>query len=369
MKSIPFFDLTDLHKSIQKELDRAIRKVIDRGNFILGEEVVAFEKEFARYVGVPYAVGVACGTDALTLSLRAHGIGAGDEVIVPANAYPTAFGVAQSGATIRLIDVNEDGSIDPDILRRVLTRKTRAVVAVHLYGAPANLPAISKILRAYTHHRPILIEDAAQAHGAAIGNKKVGSIGDIGCFSFYPSKNLGALGDGGMVVTKNKTIAKTLRQLRMYGEASRYHSRFVSGTSRLDELQAALLRVKLRHLDWWVQKRRKVAARYIKGLDDVGDITIVTKNLSESAFHLFVIRTKRRDQLITFLSDRGIGTGVHYPTPVHTQYAFRHLRYKKGDFPISEALSRQTLSLPIYPHLTDKEIETVIGSIKSFYRQ
>ena len=364
MKSIPVFNLTRLHKSIQKELNRAFLTVIDRGTFILGPEVEACEKEFARYVGVPYAVGVASGTDALTLSLRAHQIGARDEVIIPANAYPTAFGVALSGATIRLVDVGDDGNINPKLLRDVITRKTRAIVAVHLYGNPADLLSIR---HAIGHKNIIVIEDCAQAHGATIDKKNVGTIGDIGCFSFYPSKNLGALGDGGMIVTKHKTIAEKLKQLRMYGEVSRYHSHVISGASRLDELQAAILRVKLRHLNEWVKKRRVFAAHYIRELTGVGDIRIMTTNVQEAAFHLFVIRTKQRNALMKFLGNHNIGTGIHYPTPIHTQQAFRNLGYTKGDFQVSEELSREVLSLPIYPHLTQKEVGTIIRAIQLFY--
>jgi dTDP-4-amino-4,6-dideoxygalactose transaminase len=328
--------------------------------FILGQNVALFEKEFAAFTGVTYAVGVASGTDALTLGLKALGVGMGDDVILPANSYPTAFGVAQSGAHIRLVDVKDDGTMDPVRLTAAITRRTRAVVPVHLYGNPADVPSIQKIIGPTNI---ALVEDAAQAHGTP----SAGSIGDIGCFSFYPTKNLGALGDGGMIVTNNTDVAQRLKRLRMYGETKRYESVEVSGVSRLDELQAALLRVKLRHLTDWVTRRREIAQQYIDGLRGTGDVQFVTKN-PQGAYHLFVIRTKHRNALQTYLSDRGVGNAVHYPIPIHLVRAFRDLGYKHGDFPVSEALSREILSLPMFPGLTDREVLRVVSTIKKYFQ-
>ncbi len=361
---IPIFDLTREYHAIAQELTAAYARTAKEGNFILGQNVSFFEKEFAGYIGVPYAVGLASGTDALTLGLRALGVGREAEVILPANSYPSAFGVALSGARIRLVDVKEDGTMDPGCLAARITRRTRAVIPVHLYGNPADIVSIQKIIG---HKHIFLVEDAAQAHGTLIAGKKAGSRGAIGCFSFYPTKNLGALGDAGMVVTCQKNVADRLLRLRMYGETKRYESSEVSGVSRLDELQAAFLRVKLRHLNAAVARRRAIATQYIQGLQNAGDIRFVTDNPG-SSYHLFVIRTKHRDTLRKYLAARGIATAIHYPVPIHLVKAFRSLGYKKGDFPVSEALSRDVLSIPFYPYLTDGEVLRVIRTIKRYFR-
>ncbi|KKW10375.1 MAG: hypothetical protein UY48_C0039G0002 [Candidatus Gottesmanbacteria bacterium GW2011_GWB1_49_7] len=357
---IPIFDLKRQYKTIDKELHAAFIHTAIHGSFILDKNVTQFEKEFAGYVGVTYAVGLASGTDALTLGLKALGVKQGDEVILPANAYPSAFGVALSGATIKLVDVKDDGTIDPTKLHAVITGRTRAVIPVHLYGNLADLPTIQSIIR---HTSIFLVEDAAQAHGT----KKAGSVGDIGCFSFYPSKNLGAMGDAGMVVTNNKDIAERLYRMRMYGEIQRYQSIEIAGVSRLDELHAAILRVKLKHLNAWVARRRSIAKQYLKGLRGVGDLRFVTSD-PNGAFHLFVIRTKFRSALATYLKKYGVGTAIHFPTPIHFVKAFRNLRYKRGDFPVSEALSREILSLPMFPELTENEVHSVIKTMKTFFR-
>jgi len=364
---IPIFDLTREYRTIAKDLNAAFAQTAKNGIFILGQNVSLFEKEFRQFVHTSYAVGLASGTDALTLGLKALGIGNGDDVILPANSYPSAFGVAQSGARIRLVDVKEDGTMDPVSLAAAIARRTRAVVPVHLYGNPADLTSIQNVIR---NKKIFLVEDAAQAHGANIHESPIGSVSDIGCFSFYPTKNLGALGDAGMVVTNTKDVADRVRRLRMYGEIKRYESVEVSGVSRLDELQAAFLRVKLRHLTDWVARRREIAKQYIAGLTNVGDISFVHPSLyiAHSAFHLFVIRTKHRDALRKYLAARGIGTAIHYPAPIHLVRAFGNLGYKNGDFPVSEALSREVLSIPMFPHLTDGEILRVIRTIKKYFQ-
>jgi dTDP-4-amino-4,6-dideoxygalactose transaminase len=396
--TIPIFTLARQYRSIKKEIDTALRQVLTDSVFILGKNVAAFEKEFASYIGVPHAAGVASGTDALLITLRALDIGRGDEVIVPANAYPTAFPTAMSGATVKLVDCGEDGNINPNLVEQTITKKTRAIIPVHLYGNPADL---AEIRTAILNKRSIaVIEDAAQAHGTEVGTrdrgqetgdkrqgrviqntkyeirntKLAGSVGDVGCFSFYPTKNLGAYGDGGMVVSKNKKFIDRIRRLRMYGEEERYRSTEVSGVSRLDELQAAILRVKLRHLVEWNRRRRTIASEYMRRLHGIGDIRFVN-NESEngnqefrSCFHLFVIRTKYRDRLKTYLTKQGIGSGIHYPVPVHLTDAFRNLKYKVGDFPIAEQQAREILSLPMYPELTYSEAETVASAIRRFFR-
>jgi dTDP-4-amino-4,6-dideoxygalactose transaminase len=362
---IPIFNLSRQYKRIKNELNSAFTQTSAIGQFTLGQHVLRFEQEFAKYIGVTHGVGLASGTDALTLGLTALGVGKGDEVILPANSYPSAFGVAESGATIKLVDVKDDGTMDPRRLATAITRHTRAVVPVHLYGTPADLGSINRVLRG---KNIFLIEDAAQAHGTRIGSKYAGAIGDIAVFSFYPSKNLGALGDGGMVVTRNKKIADHLKQLRMYGETGRYRSVEISGVSRLDELHAALLRVKLKHLYSWVQRRRYIANLYTAGLQGIGDLRIVTAS-PLSSFHLFVIRTGKRDQLQTYLMNRGICTAIHYPTPIHLVPSFKSLGYKKGDFPVSEALSKEILSIPLFPELTDIEVNKVIRTIQHFYKK
>lgn len=356
---IPVFDLKRQYKALAKELNTAFTHTAKAGSFILGKNVFMFEKAFARYVGASHAVGLASGTDALTLGLRALGIGKGSDVLLPANAYPSAFGVALSGATIRLVDVKDDGTMDPSQLKKAITRRTRAVIPVHLYGNPADIKTIKKIIR---NKNIFLVEDGAQAHGT----KGVGTLGDIGCFSFYPSKNLGAMGDAGMVVTDSAVVAGRLKRLRMYGEVDRYKSEEIAGVSRLDELHASILRVKLTHINAWVARRRKIAKRYSEGLSGIGDIRFVTSNML-SSFHLFVIRTRYRDALQTFLSRRGIGTGIHYPTPIHLVRSFRFLGYNKGDFPVSEAQSREILSIPMFPELTDQEVTTIIRAIQNFF--
>lgn len=409
--TVPFFDLTRQYKQIHTEIDFAVNKTLSKGFFTLGNEVGVFEREFAEYLGADFAVGVGSGTDALSMSMKALGLGDKAEVIIPANAYPSAFGIAVSGVKIRLTDCDEKGLMDMSLLNKAVTSRTKAIVPVHLYGQPADLVSMNRFIS--SKGKIYIVEDAAQGHGARIRDARVqsskfkvqssnkwlfaGTFGDIGIFSFYPTKNVGAYGDGGMLVTNDYKTNKKLRQLRQYGESSRYNSEIVSGVSRLDELQAAILRVKLRHLDEWNERRGSLVERYKEALLNVGDIQIIATENSKvktshsalqasrdrqnsniqlksqnyqnkSCHHLFVIRTKYRDKLKDFLEKQGIGTAVHYPVPVHLTPAFKHLGYKKGDFPTAERLSREVLSLPLFPELEDKEIEYVCDSIKKFFR-
>ncbi len=352
--TIPIFNLTKQYKTIKKEMNVAIQRVLSRGNFILGSEVAAFEKEFASCIGISYGVGVASGTDALTFSIRVFGLLGADEILMPVNSYPTFFGIAMSGVTVRFVDCNESGNISIEDLKKRITKKTKAIVVVHLYGNPADVIGVRELLKKLHRTDIKIIEDCAQAHGATIGNKKVGTFGDIACFSFYPSKNLGAYGDGGMVLTKNKHIADRIKSLRMYGETKRYESKEVSGVSRLDELQAAVLRVKLKHLDEWNTRRRQIAELYTKGLKEQKNISIISYEVG-ACYHLFVIRTNRRDELKNYLEQQGIGCAIHYPKPL------------ASGFPMSETLSKEILSLPIYPELSDTNMVQICMVIRKFF--
>lgn len=364
-RKIPFNNFKKKYQNQKRQIDQAMLRVLQRGIFILGQEVRSFEKEFASYLGVKYAIGVASGTDAITLSLKALGVGQNDEVIIPANSYPTAFAVAASGASIRLVDVDSLSlTIDPLEIERAITKNTRAIIPVHLYGRAANLLPVMKIAK---KHKLFVLEDAAQAHGAQYNGKRVGTIGHIGCFSFYPTKNLGALGDGGMIVTNSKQLAETLRQLRMYGEKSRYQSERLGVNSRLDELHACVLRVKLKKLDEQNQLRFKIAELYRKNLQGL-DILLPQSDRENHVYHLFVIRTKKRDQLMHSLKKNGVETGIHFPLPIHLVGSFENLPYKKGDFPNSERTAEEILSLPCYPELTYNEVIGVCNLIKKFLK-
>lgn len=362
---IPIFSLIRQNKRLEKEYSAIFHQFLDHGVAILGPKVSEFEKAFADFIGVKYAVGVASGTDAITLALLALGIGKGDEVILPANAYPSVFGVAATGATIVLTDIHYDTfTMDPESLSRVITPKTRAILPVHLYGRPADMERIVNI--AQKHGIPV-IEDCAQAVGAEVKInekwKKVGSIGDIGCFSFYPTKNLGALGDGGMVVTNDKHLAERLKLFRMYGEKGRYQSVLVGKNSRLDELQAAILLLKLTYLDDWNSKRKEISRVYDSYLHTKRDNPRV-----QSVDHLFVVRSKNREKFQKELEKEGIQTAIHYPVSIHLVPSFAHLGYTEGDFPESEKASREVISLPLFPEMTSKEVEKVGKTTARFLR-
>ncbi len=364
---IPVFDLKRQNKELEREYIEIFQDVLRQGLFILGEKVEEFEKKFAEYIGVKYALGVASGTDALTLSLLALGIGEGDEVIMPANSYPSAFGLAATGAKLVLVDIDRKTyNIDPTKLERAINKKTKAIIPVHLYGNPAEMNQILAIARKWSI--PV-VEDCAQAVGAEINGKKVGSFGDIGCFSFYPTKNLGAFGDGGMVVTNDTRLYEKLRLLRMYGEKERYKSVLVGKNSRLDELQAAFLLVKLKYLDRWIERRREISENIKYQISNIKYQIILPfeSSYSKHVYHLFVIRTKKRDELKEYLDRKGIQTAIHYPVPIHLVSSFKNLRYKKGDFPEAERASQEILSLPLYPEMTNKEVLQIAKSVVDFY--
>lgn len=368
MDKIPAIDLGAQYRSIQTEIDDAIGRVLNVGRFILGTEVEAFEAEFSSYCGVKNAIGVASGTDALTLSLLACDIGHGDEVIIPSHtAVAVIVAVEATGARPILVDINlQDYTIAPEAIVRAITPRTRAVVPVHLYGQPAEMYSILQIAHQYGL---FVIEDCAQSHGAFYRGRRVGTWGDLAAFSFYPTKNLGAFGDGGMVVTGDEKLAQRVRLLRQYGWEERYVSFSRGVNSRLDELQAAVLRVKLRHLDDWNQQRIELARQYqerLAGLAFVSPSFLVDR---QSVFHQYVIRHPYRDRLKEYLEKFGIQALIHYPVPIHLQPAYFDLGYGLGDFPNSEIAAREVLSLPIFPEMTEKMLFTVCSMVQDFLRE
>ena len=349
------------------EIDAAISRVLDSGWYILGKEVELFEKEFADFIGVKYGVGVGSGTEALHLALVACGIGLGDEVItVSHTAVATAAAITLSGATPVFVDIEPHYfTIDPVCIQKAITSKTKAILPVHIYGHPADMDAIMEIAQEFGLK---VIEDCAQAHGAKYKGQRVGSLGDIGCFSFYPTKNLGAIGDGGMVVTNFPGLAEKTKLMREYGWKERYISSSEGWNSRLDEMQAAILRVKLKHLDEDNQKRIKLAQQYLHGLEDLPLDLPRKREGCEHVYHLFVIKTNDREALQDFLGENGIGTSIQYPVPIHQQPYYMDSATNRP-LPVTEKLAKEILSLPMYPELSLEEIKTVISSIKEFYHE
>lgn len=353
------------YRELQAELDSAWRRVMESGWYILGSEVEAFEREFAEYIGVKYCVGVGNGLDALHLILRAYGIGAGDEVIVPANTYIASWlAVSYAGASpVPVEPLEETCNLDPSRLEAAVSARTKAVMAVHLYGQTAEMDAINAVAR---KHGLRVIEDSAQAHGARYYGKQAGGLGDAAGWSFYPAKNLGALGDAGAVTTNDPVLAEKIRALRNYGSQVKYHNLYQGFNSRLDELQAALLRVKLKVLDEWNARRAQVAARYLDGLKDAGlTLPFVPPGMRPN-WHLFVVRSPNRDALQAHLQRQGIETLIHYPVPPHLQPAYREMGLSEDSFPITERIHREALSLPMGPHLTVDEVEAVIAAVRAF---
>lgn len=360
---IPFNDLTLQYESIKAEVQEAMDRVFGRGWFILGEELDAFEREFASYLGVPHAVGVGNGTEALHLALRALGIGPGDEVITAPNAgVPTVAAICAAGAKPVFVDVQpESYNLDPSLLQAAINKQTRAILPVHLYGQAADMDGVLELARRYNLR---VIEDACQGHGATYKGRKVGTIGDAGCFSFYPTKNLGCYGDGGMVVTRDPEVGAKLRLLRNYGKVEGYRHSIRGFNSRLDELQAAILRVKLRHLDQWNQSRRERALLYDELLRDSGVVAPLEMPYGQHIYHLYVIRTRQRDQLQERLAAQGVGTMVHYPIATHLQEAYRDLGQAEGSCPVAETYASQILSLPMYAELSEDAVRQVCRAVK-----
>ncbi len=342
----------------QAEYEQAALKVLRSGWYILGNEVANFEKEFAEYLGGKFCVGVNSGLDALTLSVRALNIGAGDEVIVPANTYiATVLAITANGATPIFVEPDEFYNLDASKIESVVTEKTKAVMVVHLYGQSARMDKICAVTEKYNLK---LIEDCAQSHGAKFNGKMTGTFGDAGCFSFYPTKNLGGFGDGGAIVTDDADLAKTLKMLRNYGSEIKYHNQLEGVNSRLDEMQAALLRVKLSHLDELNLERKKIADKYLTGIKNPRLYLPQLRAGAEHVYHQFVIRTERRDEFKKYLEDNGIKTVIHYPIPPHLAECYKRLGYKRGDFPITEKFADEVLSLPMFNGMTDEEINFVI---------
>lgn len=367
MKKIPFVSLRPMHDMLREQITEAFERVTFRNsNFIMGEECEAFEQEFAAFCGCRYAVGCGNGLDALSLPLQVFGIGPGDEVILPDNTFvATALAVSKSGATPVFVDpVDGTFNINPALIEDKITKNTKAIIPVHLYGRAADMAPIMTIAQ---HYGIKVIEDCAQAHGAMYQGKRVGSFGDVAGFSFYPGKNLGALGDGGMVVTNNKDIADKVRMLRNYGSRIKYNHEYAGVNSRLDELQAAFLRIKLPHLDDWNEERNRIANRII---DNVHNplIKMPTKSnmVYYNVWHIFAVMCDCRDKLEKYLDKNGIGYNMHYPIPVHLQKAYSYLNLPKGMYPVAEKNSACELSLPIYWGMTDEQIDYIIDTLNNF---
>lgn len=355
---IPLVDLHAQYLTIKNEIDEAIARVINHSAFIGGEDLRQFEKEFASYCEVKACVGVGNGTDALYLALRALDIGAGDEVITVAHTFiATAEVVTLAGARPVFVDIKEDTMVmDPDVLEAAITSRTRAIVPVHLYGQPCEMDRIMEIAR---RHGLKVIEDAAQAHGARWQGKRAGSMADVACFSFFPGKNLGAYGDGGAVVSQDETLIQRIRMLANHGRTDKYLHESEGVNSRLDGLNAAILRVKLRHLDAWNEARRRHAQQYTEILRRSGAILPIVNSSAESVWHLFVLRVRDRDSVQIKLQKQGIAAGIHYPVPLHRQPAYDYLGVPEGSLPVTERVAAHVLSLPMYPELTQEQINLI----------
>jgi dTDP-4-amino-4,6-dideoxygalactose transaminase len=363
LELIPTLDLKAQYESIRDEIKTAIDAVLESQHFILGPEVQALEREIASYVDSKFGVGVASGTDALILALKACDVGAGDEVLCPSFTFiATADAVSLQGAKPVFIDVDpQTFTIDPSKLEEAISPRTKAVIPVHLYGQAADMDAVGEIAR---KHNLRVIEDCAQAIGATYKGKRVGTFGDLGCFSFFPSKNLGGYGDGGMVVTDSELLAKHLRSLRSHGAVKKYFSEEQGWNSRLDEIQAAILRVKLRHLENWAAARRKRAAWYDVLLRDIPEVTTPVVLISGThVFHQYTIRIPNREHVQNFLAEAGIATAVYYPTPIHLQPIYRSLGYQPGDLPETEEAACEVLSLPMYPELTEAQVQRIASAL------
>ena len=363
--AIPLVDLHAQYLSLKDDIDRAVGRVLESGQYVLGAEVAAFEAEFAAAAGVQHAVGVNSGTSALTLALRAAGVGPDDEVItVPFTFIANVAAIDAVGARTRFVDIDPRSmTMDTGSIERQITTRTKALLPVHLFGHPVDMDPVLAVAR---EHDLRVIEDACQAHGATYSGHPVGGLGDLGCFSFYPTKNLGACGEGGIVVSNDAALAKTVHRLRDWGEDQPRVYTVKGGNHRLDAMQAAILRVKLPHLPAWTAARRAVATRYDERLDGVGLGTPTVMPYAGHVYHVYAVRSADRDALADTLRAQGIGAAVHYPLPIHLQPAYADLGYSVGDFPRAEAAAQEVLCLPIYPELTDAAVETVANAIRGF---
>ncbi|HKO97213.1 MAG TPA: DegT/DnrJ/EryC1/StrS family aminotransferase [Pyrinomonadaceae bacterium] len=365
---IPLVDLKKQYQSIKDDVNVAIEEVLDTCHFVLGEKVESFERDFADYCQTRFAFGVNSGTSAIHLAMMAAGIGPGDEVITVSFTFiATAAAISYTGATPVFVDVDpETCTIDPKKIEAAITPKTKAIMPVHLYGTCADMDPIMKIAR---RHNLIVIEDAAQAHGAEYKGRRAGSIGELACFSFYPGKNLGAYGEAGAVVTNDERYVQVIKELRDQGQSKKYYHERVGYNYRMEALQGAVLGVKLKHLDSWTALRRKHAETYQRELAQVGPRLLVEPTNCKSVYHVFPLFDEQRDEMREYLEAAGVSTGIHYPIPVHLQRAYLDLGYKPGDLPITERLCREMLSLPMYPELENEEISHIISSVKEFSRR
>jgi len=365
---VPFLDLKAQYKTIKAEIDSAMQSVVDQTAFAGGSFVARFEEAFAAFCGCKYAVGAGSGTDALWMALIAAGVGQGDEVItVPDTFMATAEAISFCGARPVFVDVEESTcNMDPAQLEGAITERTKAIIPVHLFGQPADMDPILEIAR---RHGLLVIEDACQAHGARYKDRMAGSIGDAGCFSFYPGKNLGAYGEAGAVVTNSETLAEKMRMFRDHGQARKYEHDMVGWNARMDGLQGAVLAVKLNHLDAWNDARRRNASLYGELLQGVKDIVLPTEaDYARHVYHIYAIRTGRRDDLMAYLTEKGVACGIHYPVPVHLQKAYEGLGHAQGSFPVVEKCAAEFLSLPMFAELTPEQISHVADEIKGFYK-
>ena len=370
--NVPLLDLKAQYRVIKSEVMAAIEAVCDEQGFVLGPRLTAFEEATAQYIGSRYAIGCASGSDALLLSLMAMGVKAGDEVItIPFTFFATAGAVSRLGAKPVFVDIQPDTfNIDPALIERAITPRTKAIIPVHLFGQCADMAAINEIAK---RKKLYVIEDACQAIGASQGNKRAGVLGDTGCFSFFPSKNLGGFGDGGLITTNDKALADSMAMLRVHGSQVRYLHEAIGFNSRLDALQAAVLQVKLKYLDQWTEGRRRNAERYRQLFAQTKHAARVTlPPTAPDNFHVynqFTVRAPKRDELRTFLKEKGVGTEVYYPLPMHLQNCYRDLGHQKGSFPLSERAAEEVMSLPIYPELTEAQQSYVVEMIAEFYKR
>jgi len=366
-KKIPYLDLAAQMRPLRAEIEAALAQALDKCTFCLGPDVAAFEAEFAAFCGVKHCVGVNSGTSALHLAMRLLNIGPGDEVITtPYTFVATSWAISYVGAKPVYVDI-EDATfnLNPELVEKAVTSRTRAILPVHLYGQPC---ALDELLAIANKRGLALVEDAAQAHGALYKGRRVGGLGQIGCFSFYPGKNLGAYGEGGALVTNDGAFAARARALREHGSSVRYYHDEIGYNYRMEGFQGAVLRVKLKHLNRWVEERRRVARCYTELLADTPLKLPVEAQGVQSAWHLYVVRHPRRDELKKHLEEHGIGCALHYPLPLHVQKCYAHLGYKAGDFPVAEKAARECLSLPIYPEMTDEQVKRVAEVIRDFFK-
>lgn len=364
---IPLLDLKKAYIELKTELDQLWQDINKDSFYVLGNRLQSFEQNFAEYLGVRHVIGVADGLDALTISLKALGIKSGDEVIVPAFTFIASWlAVSEAGATPVPVEINNHCLINPNLIEAAITEKTKAIMPVHLYGRICDMEKINAIAKEYGL---MVIEDAAQAHGAFISgnNKKAGSFGDCAGFSFYPGKNLGCFGDGGCIATNDNALADTVRLLRNYGSKTTYYHEIRAGNSRLDELQAGVLDIKLKYLDEWNRRRQNIARIYLKELQGTGDLGLPEYNTGH-VWHIFAIRTSQRDNLQKFLTEKGIGTKIHYPKAIHLQKAYEGMSLREGAFPLTERVCAEGLSLPMGPHLTEDEALTCTKMIREFFK-